>query len=64
MEFDLKKLMALKKKLDEASASFDEQIERAIKGPVNIDVISQSLFRMNGASANIFTYIKPYLNLN
>ncbi len=64
MEFDPKKLMTLKRKMDQASAEFEERIEQAIKGPVNIDVISKSLFRMNGASANIFTYIKPYLNLN
>ena len=62
VEFDPKKLMLLKKKLDAASAKFDEQIVKAIKGPVNIDVISKSFFRMNGASANIFAYIKPYLN--
>lgn len=64
VKFDPKKLMALKKKLDDASADFDEHIEQAIKGPVDMDIISKSLFRMNGASANIFAYIKPYLNLN
>ena len=62
IEFDPKKLMLLKKKLDAASAKFDEQIVKATKGQVNIDVISKSFFRMNGVSANIFTYIKPYLN--
>ena len=56
--------MLLKKKMDLASVKFDEQIAQAMKGPINIDVISKSLFRMNGASANIFSYIKPYLNRN
>ncbi len=64
IEFDPKKLMLLKKKMDLASVKFDEQIAQAMKGPINIDVISKSLFRMNGASANIFSYIKPYLNRN
>ncbi|MCP4704285.1 MAG: hypothetical protein GY865_06725 [candidate division Zixibacteria bacterium] len=64
VEFDPKKLMTLKKKLDVASAKFDEQIAKAIKGPVDIDVISKSFFRMNGVSANIFSYMKPYLNKN
>ncbi len=62
IEFDPKKLMVLKKKLDVASTKFDEQINPAIKGSADIDIISKSFFRMNGASANIFTYIKPYLN--
>ncbi len=64
VEFDPKKLMLLKKKLDIASAKFNGQIEKAIKGPVDIDTISKSFFRMNGASANIFAYLKPYLNRN
>ena len=62
IEFDPKKLMLLKKKLDVASTKFDEQINQAVKGSSDIEVISASFFRMNGASANIFTYIKPYLN--
>ncbi len=62
IEFDPKKLMLLKKKLDAASTKFDEQINQAIRGSSDIEVISSSFFRMNGASANIFTYIKPYLN--
>ena len=64
VEFDPKKLMLLKKKLDVASAKFDERINQAIKGSADIDVISKSFFRMNGASANIFAYMKPYLNRN
>jgi len=64
VEFDPKKLMLLKKKMDLASAKFDEQIKQAIKGPINIEIISKTFFRMNGASANIFAYIKPYLNRN
>jgi len=62
VEFDPKKLMVLKKKMDAASIKFDEQINMAIKGSADIDIISKSFFRMNGASANIFTYIKPYLD--
>jgi len=64
IDFDPKKLIVLKKKLDIASAKFDEQIKQAIKGPCDIDIISQSFFKMNGASANIFSYLKPYLNRN
>lgn len=64
IDFDPKKLLALKKKMDIASAKFDEQINKAIKGPVDIEVISKSLFRMNAESATMFTYIKPYLKLN
>lgn len=62
IDFDPKKVMALKKKLDVASAKFDDQIKLAIRGPASLDILSQSFFKMNGASANIFTYFKPYLN--